>query len=407
MTFVPGRLTHDLAGPYPPATRGRIVLWGLLAAFPFGGMTWQVLHYLVALRRLGFDVWYVEDSDRAVYSASTYLVTEDCADNIQYLAEYMAALRLEDRWVFRTPGTDEVCGAAGSVSELRQLYRQADAAINLCGAQEPRPDHREAKRLVYLQTDPVADQVAVARGDCERIQELDGYDFHFTYGENLGAEDCEVPVERYDWQTTRPPVCVDWWESESPPPESAALTTVAKWRHESKDVVWGSATWHWSKDYEFRKFMDVAARATLPVEIAVSSISEGDLASLREHGWRTVPSASVKDPSDYRDYIRDSLGEFTVAKEQYVAPRSGWFSDRSVCYLAAGRPVVMQETAFSRYIPTGEGLFSFETGDEAVAAIDRIASDYPGHSRAATEIAKAYFSGERVVEDMLKGMGIA
>lgn len=405
-SFASAALKRDLAATYPAATRGRIVVWGLLAAFPFGGMTWQVLHYLSALRRLGFDVWYVEDSDRAVYSATTYLVTEDVSDNLCYLGDFTAAIGLDDRWVFRAPGTNEVYGALGSVAELRRLYRQADAAINLCGAQEPRPDHREVKRLVYLQTDPVADQIEVANKDCRRIEELDSYDFHFTYGENLGADDCRVPLERYDWLTTRPPVCMDWWFSGKGRLQDSSLTTIAKWRHESKDIYWQGETWRWSKDHEFRKFLGVAGRSALPLEIAVSSISEGDLEELRRKGWRTIPSATVKDPSDYRNYVHASLGEFTVAKEQYVAPRSGWFSDRSVCYLAAGRPVVMQETGFSRYVPVGDGLFAYESEDDAVAAIDRIASDYSRHSRAAAEIAREYFSGEQVVEAMLAKMGL-
>jgi hypothetical protein len=297
-----------------------------------------------------------------------------------------------------------VHGAAGSVAALRSLYSSADAALNLCGAQEPRPDHRQARRLVYVQTDPVADQIAVSQGDAQRIAELDCYDFHFSYGENLGAGDCPVPLDRYDWLSTRPPVCVDWWETAELPANGARLTTIAKWHHESKDVQWRGETWRWSKDHEFRKFIDIPTQSALPIEIAVSSISEADLASLQTNGWGTVPSADVKDPSDYRDYIRGSLGEFTVAKEQYVAPRSGWFSDRSVCYLAAGRPVVTQETGFSKYVPTGRGLFSYKTPEDALAGIDSIASNYECHSKAAAEIAREYFAGERIVEAMLQKM---
>jgi hypothetical protein len=389
----------------PPARRGVVVLWGLLASFPFGGMTWQVLHHIAGLRRLGFDVWYVEDSDRPVYSATSYLITEDCRENIAYLAHYMEAIGLKDRWIFREPGSRR-CSGARDAAGLRRLYGEADAVLNLCGAQEPRPEHDAIRRLAYLQTDPVADQVAVANGDTARIRDLDRYDQLFTYGENLGAPDCLAPTDGYRWIATRPPVCVDWWEGAGPPAEGAALTTIAKWTHTGKDVSWRGETWHWSKDYEFSEFLDVAGRSRLPLELAVSSITDGELQRLRDHGWRTIPSSTAKDPPAYRDYIRRSLGEFTVAKEQYVRPRSGWFSDRSVCYLAAGRPVVMQATGFEKYVPVGQGLLAFTNADEAVAAIESVAADYERHARAAHEIARRHFAAEVVLDDVMEAMGL-
>jgi hypothetical protein len=391
--------------PPPPATRGVVVLWGLLASFPFGGMTWQVLHHLAGLRRLGFDVWYVEDSDRPLYSATSYLITEDCRDNIAYLAGYMDALGLGDRWIIREPGSAR-CAGARDLEGLHRLYREADAVLNLCGAQEARPEHDAIRRLAYLQTDPVADQVAVANGDEARIRDLARYDYLFTYGANLGAPDCLVPADGHRWVPTRPPVCVDWWEGAPPPGEGAALTTVAKWSHEGKDVTWRGERWRWSKDHEFRGFIKVAARSALPLELAVSSISDDELQGLRDQGWRTVPSATVKDPPAYRDYIQRSLGEFTVAKEQYVRPRSGWFSDRSVCYLAAGRPVVAQATGFEAHVPTGNGLLAFSDVDGAVAAIESVARDYARHACAAQAIAREHFAAEKVLDRVMTEMGL-
>lgn len=397
------RLSHP--SPLPAATRGTVVVWGLLASFPFGGMTWQVLHHLAGLRRIGFDVWYVEDSDRPVYSAISYLTTEDTTDNVAYLADYMKAVGLEDRWIFRTPGL-RTCAGARDFDGLKRLYQEADAVLNLCGAQEQLPYHDAIRRLAYLQTDPVADQVAVANGDADRIRDLARYNFLFSYGTNLGSVDCLAPTENYRWIPTRPPVCVDWWEGSPPPGEAAAMTTVAKWSHTGKDVVWQGETWHWSKDYEFRAFMELPDRSPLPLEMAVSSIGEADLSSLTRHGWRTRPSAAAKDPPAYRDYIQSSLGEFTVAKEQYVRPRSGWFSDRSVCYLAAGRPVVAQATGFEKHLPTGEGLLPFSNIDEAVEALTAVALDYGTHARAAQAIARDYFGAEFVLDAVMTEMGL-
>lgn len=389
----------------PPPKRGVVVVWGLLASFPFGGMTWQVLHHLAGLRRLGLDVWYVEDSDRPVYSAASYLVTEDCQDNIAYLALYMDAVGLGDRWIFREPGSKR-CSGARDLDGLRRLYRDADAVLNLCGSQEARPEHDTIRRLVYLQTDPVADQVGAASGDEARIRDLDRYDYLFTYGANIGAPDCAVPIDGYEWIPTRPPVCVDWWEGADAPGEGAALTTVAKWSHEGKDVSWQGERWRWSKDHEFHKVLDIAERSALPLELAVSSISEEELHTLQVKGWRTIPSATAKDPPSYRQYIQRSLGEFTVAKEQYVRPRSGWFSDRSVCYLAAGRPVVTQATGFEKYIPSGEGLFAFSDVEGALGAINQIAADYRRNARVAHEIAREYFAAETVLDKVLEKAGL-
>jgi hypothetical protein len=397
------RLNHP--SPLPASSRGTVVVWGLLASFPFGGMTWQVLHHLAGLRRIGFDVWYVEDSDRPVYSATSYLTTEDTTANVAYLARYMELVGLADRWIFRTPGTRE-CSGARDFEGLMRLYRDAGAVLNLCGAQEQLAYHDAIRCLAYLQTDPVADQVAAASGDDERIRDLARYDFLFSYGSNLGAADCLSPTAGYRWIPTWPPVCVDWWRGAPPPTEGAAMTTVAKWSHTGKDVTWRGETWHWSKDYEFRAFMDLPDRSPLPLEMAVSSIDGADLGRLREHGWRTLPSATAKDPPAYRAYIQGSLGEFTVAKEQYVRPRSGWFSDRSVCYLAAGRPVVMQATGFEKRLPVGEGLLAFRNTDEAVDALTAVAGDYGAHARAASEIAREYFGAERVLEAVMKEMGL-
>jgi hypothetical protein len=400
---------------YPPVTRGKIVLWGMVGALPFGGMVWQVYHYLVALRRLGFDVWYVEDSDRPVYDPVHQNPTMDFAANVALLADYMDQIGLSDRWAFRPPGVQGECLGAVDFEGLKRLYREADAAINLCGCQEPRPEHDTLRCRVYVETDPVENQVAVALGHKGVIATLDAHNHHFTYGENLGAEDCPVPMQRYRWRPTRPPVAVDLWFDTPQAPSNPALTTIAKLTHhssditwkgyDSKDVRWNGHVWRWSKYQEFLKFLDVPQGAVLPLEIA-TTLGTDDIAKWRDRGWRVGDASRLNDPMRYRDYIRTSSGEFTVAKDQYVAPRSGWFSDRSVCYLAAGRPVITQDTGFGKRIPTGHGLFAFSSKEEALAAIDAVAADYSTQSAAAVEIAKEYFDAEKVVREMLGSVGL-
>lgn len=392
---------------YPPATAGTLVVWGLLASYPFGGMTWQVLQYLVGLRRLGFDVWYVEDSDKHLLDPETIDRTNSINNNVRYLIRQLEMVGLEDRWVFRAPGEDAVfLGGCSNRNELAALYRRADAGINLCGAQEWNEAQEDISTLVLVETDPVVHQVLVAKGVPETIEKLDRYSFLFTYAENLGNPDCRVPVARYRWIPTRPPVLTDWWGQNLAPPGNRALTTVCKLRHKRDDLTWQGEAWRWSKHHEFYKVVDLPQRSALPLEMSVSAISEEERAKFESLGWITGHPRSLKDPLAYRNYIIDSLGEFTVTKEQYAKPRSGWFSDRSVCYLGAGRPVITQETGFSAYIPTGEGLFAFSTAEEAADATRSIAADYERHSRAAYEIAREYFAGEKVLSRMLGAMGL-
>jgi hypothetical protein len=393
-----------LATGYPPATRGKIVVWGLLASRPFGGMTWQVLHHLAGVRRLGFDVWYVEDSDTPVLHPTTYWPTAEYAANVAYLAHHMEAIGLAERWVFRPPGVYDVCLGACNLSGLRQLYKEAEAVLNICGAHVLRPEHEAIRCLIYLETDPVENQIAVASGDAWTIQELAAYDHLFTYGENLGTPACQVPVERFVWQPTRPPICVDWWRTTFRPP-GVVLTTIANWRHTGKDVIWQGETFHWSKHHEFLRFITLPSYSSLPLELALGSIDDEEINQMRHHGWRIVSSVGVAEPERYRAYIRSSLGEFTVAKEQNVRFRTGWFSDRSVCYLAAGRPVVTQDTGFGNVIPTGEGLFAFTTIEDILVAFEALRTDYERHSRAARGIAETYFSAESVLARVMSVVG--
>jgi hypothetical protein len=398
----------DLACYGSTANRGLIIVWGLFARMPLGGVTWQAMHHISGLRRLGFDVWYVEDSDSLLHNPTTHWPTMEFEANVRFLERWMRQIGLGDRWIFRTPGDGRVPPGDGRLlgaddATLRKLYAQADAVFNICGAQEVRAEHAGISKLVYLETDPVEWQVRLAHGDADVARQLDAHDFHFTYGENLGAADCPVPLGSYRWRPTRPPVVLDWWASGNGPARDA-LTTIATWHHQGKDVVWEGHRWHWSKDREFRRFRTLPSCSALPLELALDSIDDRERDDLRRDGWSVTES--ISDPQEYRRYIVDSAGEFTVAKEQYVAPRSGWFSDRSACYLAAGRPVVTQDTGFAKFVPTGEGLFAYSTTEEAAAAIEAIASDYKRHSAAALEIAREYFDAQRLLERMLAEIGL-
>lgn len=395
-----------LSFDYPPANRGIVVVWGMLASHPFGGMTWQALHYLVGLRRLGFDVWYAEDTDNELLDPINLWNTSDYSANVRYLAKYMDSVGLGNRWIFRPPGVQDMCLGARDLAGLAQLYKEADAVINLCRYHFLRSDHETIDCLIYLQTDPMIDQVKVAKNDPQKIEQLDAYRYLFTYGENIGAPDCLVPVERYQWHPTRPPVCLDWWATDSLTSSEAVLTTISTWKNFDNHIEWQGENYYWLKDREFRRFIDLPTKSRLPLMLALDGIGAQEEVEMVDRGWRIVSARALSDPIVYRNYICASLGEFTVTKDQYVRPRTGWFSDRSACYLAAGRPVITQETGFSKFLPTGKGLFAFNTMEDILAAVDAIESDYEGNCRAAREIASEYFAAEKVIGSLMERAGL-
>jgi len=391
---------------YPPPSRGVVVVWSLIASFPFPGMAWHRLQFLAGLRRLGFEVWYVEETDIRVISPKNYWPTDDYEPNVKYLSQLMELIGLSDRWIFRLPGQFDKCFGSLDITGLRKLYREADIVINHTGAQEIRPDHSDIRCLVYIETDPVINQIEVASGNNIIIRELDAHKYLFSYGTNIGSPGCTIPVTRYNWLPTRPSICIDWWATENQPDNSASLTTIATWHHSGKDKVWNGQKLPWSKRDEFLRFINLPSKSKLPLELAIEDINIFDLAYLNRHGWHIIPAKNLSNINQYRDYIQTSLGEFTVAKGQYVYSRSGWFSDRSATYLASGHSVITQDTGFGNTIPTGQGLFSFSNEEEALAAIDAVASDYKRHSNAALEIAYEYFSAERILENMLAKIGL-
>lgn len=387
-----------------PGSKGRIIVFGIAFWYPLAGVTYQFLHYLVGLQRLGYDVYYIEDSGRWVYDPRINDLSPDAGGNVDAVAPILEAHGLQGRWAFRGNYPDGRCYGMDEAAVLR-LYREADAMLNVTGAQEIREEHLRCPRRVYVESDPFASQVRVAQGDKETIAALDAHDTHFTFGENIGLAGCDVPVSRYRWLPTRQPVVMDLWDGDPSPPDPA-YTTITTWHNKGKSVVYQGETYHWTKDREFEPFIDLPRRRPVRFELAVSA-DDAARKRLTAHGWVQIDSVHISgDLERYRSYIAHSRAEFTVARDQYVRPRTGWFSDRSACYLAAGRPVITQETGFSRVLPTGAGLFSFETTDDILAAVDTIESDYPRHCLAARDIAAEYFSAEHVLASLTERAGL-
>ena len=389
----------------PDRTRpkGKIIVFGILFWYPLAGVTYQFLHYLIGLRRLGYDPYYIEDSARWIYDPHLNDLSPDADGNIAAVAPALQAHGFGDRWAFRGKYPGGKCYGL-SESQIEQLYREADAFLNVTGAQELRDEHLAIKRRIYDESDPFALQVKVAKGDGGAIKMLAAHDALFSFGENLGAKDCSVPLEKFRWLPTRQPVALELWNGQ--PLGGDSFTTITTWQNKGKNIEWQNQTWYWTKDREFEKFLDVPKRRSVKFELA-ATVNDDVKSLLNSHGWRQISSIEIsRDTERYCAYIRQSRGEFTVARDQYVRANTGWFSDRSACYLAAGRPVITQDTGFSKFFPVGKGLFAFRTMDDILRAVDAIESDYAGNCRAARDIAAEYFTAEKVIGSLMERAGL-
>ncbi|HTJ09149.1 MAG TPA: hypothetical protein VL393_05615 [Candidatus Binataceae bacterium] len=385
--------------------KGKIVVLHLAARYPFAGVMWQLIHHLVGLRELGFDVYYLEDHGAWVFDPIADTVSPNAGRNLKLLAAVMERYGFRDRWAFFDVTSGEYQGMGRERS--LQLLAEADAVINLCGATEPREEHRRTRCLVYLETDPGAAQVRYADGEPLVTQIIDAHRVHFTYAANIGEPDCLLPTTGLRWHPTRPPVLLGEWPAQSAAPMPAAFTTVGTWRNKGNDVEFGGRTYYWSKHVNFVKMLDVPRRAAVAVELATDLSSGPDYERALAGGFTFRPVVPMSlDIDTYRGYVSASRGEFTVAKDLYVSTHSGWFSDRTVCYLAAGRPAVTQFTGFEKFIPAGAGLVGFADAAEAVEALRAVAADYPRHARAAREIACEYFDARRLLGELAGIIGL-
>nr|MBA2294142.1 glycosyltransferase [Actinomycetota bacterium] len=364
------------------------------------------LHYLLGFQRLGYDVHYVE----AHGSTPTKLMRSPEDDSSALAAAFIERVLhpfgFEGRWAFHGLYADGLCYGTSS-DALLKLYQAADLIVNLHGATVPSPEQAANGRLVYLETDPVQVQIQLAQGDRDVVEYLEPHVAFFTFGENYGQPDCGLPVSPlFDFRPTRQPVLLDLWQRSCPPPEGA-FRTIGNWRQDGADIRYEDKVYNWSKHHEFLAILDLPSLTSQDLELALARVDEPSRALLEERGWRLCDPLAFSDDIDaYRAFIHGSRGEFSVAKDQNVRLRTGWFSDRSATFLASGLPVVVQDTAFDRILPTGEGLFGFRTTEEAADAIATINAAPSRHGRAALEIAREYFSHEVVLGDMLAELGL-
>jgi hypothetical protein len=384
----------------------KAIVTGMIATYPVGGVAWDYGQYALGLERLGWDVYYLEDTGWEAYDPTRGEYGPDYRYGVRFLAESLARLspNLADRWHVRAmDGTSFGLDA----SRLAQVIAETDLFLNVSGGTLLRDDYMACPNKVLIDSDPGWNHfVNFPKWDANPgWQGSHGYRSHdhfFTYAERIGNSDCELPELGISWQPTRPPVVMDRWQ---PEPPGQTWTTVMTWNNFGRPIEASGKTYG-TKEVEFGRVESLPQLVRAEFEIAVGG-APPPFERWQNYGWSVIDSHNISTTmDDYRVYIQRSRGEFSVAKNVYAATRSGWSSCRSVCYLAAGRPVVVQDTGFSELISTGEGLMAFSTLDDAAAAIDAVESNYALHHRRAREIAGSYFDSSIVLGSLLERIGL-
>ena len=384
----------------------KAIVTGMIATYPLGGVVWDYGQYALGLERLGFDVYYLEDTGGPTYNPLRQGYGEDCSYNAAYLATSLAWLSpsLGERWHLRaadgrTFGLDE--------ARLAGVIASADLFLNVSGSCLLRDEYMLCRRKVLIDTDPGWNHfVNYPRWDAkpgwQGSHGFRAHDYFFTYAERIGRPDCALPALGIDWQPTRPPVVLDRWAAE-PPGEQ--WTTVMTWNNFRQPIEYGGISYG-TKERELGRIEHLPKHTSARLELAVGG-ADAPVARWRQLGWSVIDSHSVsRAAEDYRSYLCGSRGEFSVAKNLYTATRSGWFSCRSVCYLAAGRPVVLQDTGFSELLPSGVGLIAFSETESALRGINAVEANYAAHAKAARRLAGDYFASEKVLGDLLARIGL-
>jgi hypothetical protein len=381
-----------------------LVIAGALAQKPkIAGHTWVLLQYLLGFKRLGWKTLFVDhlEPSTCVDEAGRSCPLESSV-NLRYVLDVVRSFGLEDDYVLIAPGGESFIGMPRS--RLLERVRHSAFLLNIMGYLRDEEILGLASRRIFLDIDPGFGQFWNELG---LHRPFVGYDACVTIGLNIGRADCTIPTCGLDWIVTPQPVVLEWWPPSGVPGES--FTTIASWRGAYGPVEFRGKSYG-LRVHQFRRFVDLPGLTGRPFELAldIHPAETRDLALLSENGWSLVdPQMVAGDPLAYRSYIGRSLAEFSVAKDMYVQSRGGWISDRSLCYLASGKPVLAQETGFSRHYPTGEGLLTYSTLEEAVAGVEEIARRPDRHARAARALAEEYFDSDKVLGRLLQQLGVA
>lgn len=387
----------------------KIIVGGFIGLFPTGGATWDYIQYPLGLKLMGHDVYYIEDTMLYPVYQSKGDDWADCSFGVQYLKDAMEKVGLADKWAYRDVASGKLFGM--TESKFKQVCEEADVLINVSSSVYMRDEYTKIPVKILVDTDPMFTQyqyhekMEIGGEAAETTRNyMRAHDLFFTFGLNIGKPDCRIPQFDFNWHTTKKPICLDYWERSESMPAKYGFTTIMNWT-ERPDFMYENEMWG-QKNKEFRKFHHLPERTGEKFEIIINRPKDQATAEAMDHlkslGWDILsPDHLISDKEHYRCFVQQSLGEFSITKETYIKSNSGWFSGRSAVYLASGRPVVTQDTTWSRYIPSGTGLIAIHDLDDAVEAVKDIRTNYDRHAKAAKEIATEYFDSSKILGDIL------
>jgi hypothetical protein len=387
-----------------------IIIGGFIGILPAGGVTWDYIQYPLGFRQLGHEVYYIEDTRLYPIYQSDQNNWDDSTSCIAHLEQVMSHFGMRDRWAYR----DEASGNCFGLTEkkIKEICKAADIFVNVSCSTYLRDEYLQIPVRVLIDSDPMFTQIQYlnhVRGitvNQGMQQMIEGHNHLFTFGENIGADDCRVPTEGLKWIPTRQPVCLGYWKvTPYPNLEQGAFTTLMNWAA-FKSLKFDNEYWG-QKDVEFKKIFFLPQFVdNIRLSAVVSQTGGTNQVFNREEatkiGWQILDADSnAGNWEQYQQFIISSVGEFSVAKETYVKARTGWFSCRSACYLASGRPVVTQDTGWSSIIPSGKGLFAFQDIEGAKSALEAITADYKQHVHYARMMAEEFFDSSKVLNKLL------
>lgn len=384
----------------------RIIVGGFIGLYPTGGVTWDYIQYVLGLQLLGHDVYYIEDTNQYPRFQTAGKAWDDASDSISYLRQTMDKFGLQHKWAYRDIASGQCYGL--SLTQLNEICKTSDIFINISASTFLRDEYLAIPCRLLIDSDPMFTQIdyfnEMNNKDTDRYKMkfmVENHTHLFTFGEHIGKEDCKIPAFNFKWIPTRQPICMNYWVSQEPIIGKAVFTSVMNWSVK-KACTYNNQQWG-QKNVEFEKFITVPHLfPEAEFKLMLTGIKTEKETEIKNAGWQILdPLQNITNAAHYQSFINASTAEFSVSKETYVKANTGWFSCRSACYLAAGKPVVTQDTQWSRYIPSGIGLFAFTDVTSAIEALHEVTANTVKHAKAARELASAYFDSNKILNELL------
>jgi hypothetical protein len=387
-----------------------IIVGGFIGILPAGGVTWDYIQYPLGFHEMGHDVYYIEDTRLYPIYQKEGSNWDDASSSVSHLQQVMRAFGFDGRWAYRDEASGKCFGL--SEKEVKNICRKADIFVNISCSTFLRDEYLSIPVRILIDSDPMFTQIqyvsgqAFTSGKPAMVDLISNHNYYFTFGENIGSDDCLIPTCDLQWYATRQPICLKYWPVTSLPANGQTFTTLMNWSA-GKKLCYRNKEWG-QKDEEFNKIIhlpQLVSKINLSIAVSQTNSANGFFPkeAIQSYGWEIVePGKIAGDWRQYSQFIGCSTGEFSVAKQTYVKAKTGWFSCRSACYLAAGRPVVVQDTGWSKFIPSGEGVLAFDDMQSAADALERVVADKEHHARKAREIAEEYFDSTKVLNSMLE-----